>query len=294
MNKKIRLYNMKSIFYLLPLWLLLFACTNDQAGIHEENEQIPDGMGAVRLEIKSTTEFDIPTIMTRAVHHFDMDPTTFPLRIYEKGNDGSLTLVKAFDSYEALVDNGLPLQLPVGTYQIVASSFVPAEGEEVTDKVYFEGKSEFIVEEKRVSNVSVNCKYASLAVELRLSEQFQQLLETDPLNYAFEMDVYNGVADAVWSFCQQKIDGQETETKLDTGYFLKGCTSDPGKLIVKVRVRLGSSNKWYPERTYYFDNNGSVPQIGEYYVINLDAGPEAQAAAVKTALVGNYKMEELK
>lgn len=286
MNNKMKQY-IKSIVSLI-VFCLFVSCSDGQEDILSGDKNIPAGMGMVDLKVKSNTTIDIPTINTKAEHKFDMDPTTFPLVIYSKSGE-TYTKVKEYESYTALVNEGLPLQLPIGTYKIVASSFIPGEAK-VTKDVYFEGSTDFIVEEKRVSNVSVVCNYASLAVELRLSEQFQHLLDTDPLNYAFEMDVYNGIKGIKWSFSQSKEDEKETVKNLDTGYFLDGCTAEQKKLMVKVRVRLNSSNKWYPERTYYFDNNGNTPKVGEYYVITLDAGPKTKTL-VRASKYGNSQKE---
>lgn len=260
-----------SILSALPLWLML-ACSQENVDNNESQTDIPDGMGVVYFNMKAPTDIEIPTFMTRATHHFDLDPNTFYLAIYEKGVS---TPYKTFASYNALVDSGLPLQLPVGTYQVLASSFEKKDTK-VSKKPYFEGTAELIVEEKRVSRADVTCKYASMAVELRLSEQFQKLLEDTPLAYAFEMDAYNGDGDTKWSFYQRQKDGEELEKSLNTGYFLAGCTGDKEKLQVKVRVRLDSSD-WYPERVFYFPEEGSTPKVGEYYVINLDAGPDTKA-----------------
>lgn len=264
------------ILSVLPLWLML-ACCQENIDNNESQTDIPDGMGVVYFNMKAPTDIEIPTFMTRATHHFDLDPNTFYLAIYE---DGASTPYKTFASYNALVDSGLPLQLPVGKYQLLASSFEKKD-QKVSKKPYFEGTTPFAVEEKRVSRADVTCKYASMAVELRLSEQFQKLLEDAPLAYAFEMDVYNGDDDTKWSFYQQQKDGEDLEKSLDTGYFLTGCTREDGKLQVKVRVRLDSSD-WYPERVFYLPEEGTIPKVGEYYVINLDAGPEAKAVMLES------------
>ncbi|WP_278622984.1 DUF4493 domain-containing protein [Parabacteroides gordonii] len=270
------------ILSVLPLWLML-ACSQENIDNNESQTDIPDGMGVIYFNMKAPTDVEIPTFMTRAMHHFDLDPNTFYLAIYE---DGASTPYKTFASYNALVDSGLPLQLPVGKYQLLASSFEKKD-QKVSKKPYFEGTTPFAVEEKRVSRADVTCKYASMAVELRLSEQFQNLLEDAPLAYAFEMDVYNGDGDTKWSFYQRQKDGEDLEKSLDTGYFLTGCTREDGKLQVKVRVRLDSSD-WYPERVFYLPEEGTIPKVGEYYVINLDAGPEAKAVMLESfSMEGN-------
>ena len=84
------------------------------------------------------------------------------------------------------------------------------------------------------------------------------------------MKVSNGVAD--WTFSKEKT---------DVGYFIDACD----ELVVKVKVRLGD-DKWYPERTYRVkndDNNPATsPKLGEYYIINLDAGETPEKLSLRT------------
>lgn len=267
----------------LPFWLLI-ACSQEDIDENSSTSNIPDGMGVVYFNMKAPTDIEIPTYMTRATHHFDLDPNTFYLAIYQKN---AMTPYKEFNSYNALVDSGLPLQLPVGAYEALASSFKKGDTK-VSKKPYFAGKTDLIIEDKRVSRADVICKYESMAVELRLSEKFQQLLKDSPLAYAFEVDIYNGDGDIKWSFFQRQKPEEDIEKSLDTGYFLKGC-EEQGKLQVKVRVRLNSSNLWYPERTYYFSHEGAAPKVGEYYVINLDAGPDAKAVLLESFNMGDNR-----
>jgi len=75
------------------------------------------------------------------------------------------------------------------------------------------------------------------------------------------------------------------------GYFLDPCD----ELVAKVRVRLGSNNQWYPERTYRIKNDHNNPEtspkLGEYYIIRLDAGEEEEKVILKTLAVTD-KIEE--
>lgn len=228
---------------------LLIGCDNAQeAG----KETWIDGTGALNLQTPTTeSEVDIPIIYTKAGEvSFGMKPETFPIYIYEE--DGT-SVVKSFPSFAALREAGTPLVLPVGEYVIKACSFAPTEG--VSEKPYFEGSSTFSIEEKTVLNTSVSCTFQSLGVELRLSDRFNKLLEEQPDNYNYSVVVSNEVAQ--WAFDKKNM---------KPGYFLKECD----QLITKVIVKMAGQT--YPERTWYFKNNENSPQLGEYYIITLDAG----------------------
>lgn len=79
-----------------------------------------------------------------------MDANTFPIRIDQQGADGTYTKHTSFVSYSAMIDSGMPLVLPVGDYQVVVSSYDQAAAEgRVSETPYFEGKQDFVIEEKQ-------------------------------------------------------------------------------------------------------------------------------------------------
>ena len=57
---------------------------------------------------------------------------------------------------------------------------------------------------------------------------------------------------------------------MEPGYFRQGCE----ELVVKVKAFF--DGREYPIRTYRIKNNGQAPQLGEYYIITLDAGEEPE------------------
>ena len=240
--------------------LLLSAC---------EEERLPaeswaDGTGGLRLEQpEMQSETDIPVIVTRS--GFGLEPGSFPIRIEQKEGENSYTTYTTFVSYNAMLDSGMPLVLPVGDYRVVATSYEASDaGSGVSETPYLEGSQEFVIEEKTVTSVpKLLCTFKSVGVELRLSEQFATLLEEHPAWYSYSVTVFSG--DASWTF---------NETNTAPAYFLDGCE----ELVVKVRVTLDSRD--YPERTYYVSNDGAV-RTGEYYIITLDAGPDAAQLATK-------------
>lgn len=243
---------MKSIFFftlLVAVASSLTGCDNSQ----ETTQSIwADRTGALNLKTPATeSEVDIPIIYTKSGDiSFGMDPETFPVSIY-KANETTAT--KDFTSFTALKEAGTPLVLPVGDYIVKACSFKPSAG--ISENPYFEGVSTFTIEEKTVLNTSVLCTFQSIGVELRLSDRFTKLLEEQPENYNYSVVISND-ADS-WTF---------NKKNMKPGYFIKGCDRLTAKVVVKM------AGQTYPERTWYFKNNENAPQLGEYYIITLDAG----------------------
>ena len=260
---------------LFPLFAAFTACSE---GADADNPfAYPDGMGGLRLENKASTQITIPVI-TKSADFGDVEVGDFYLGILNKA-DGSV--VKEFDTFSSLVNSeeGLPLLLPHGKYSAISSSYKKGETK-VSDAPYFVDQRDFVIEEKTTTNVELKCTFESLGVELELSEQFKKKLEEEPNNYGYEVTVSNGVTD--WEF---------SPDKMKPGYFLDPC----GELAVKVRIRLGSSNQWYPERTYRIKNDRNNPEtspkLGEYYIIRLDAGEKEEKVILKTLAVTD-KVEE--
>ena len=224
-----------------------------------------DGMGGLSLKNNTSTHITIPVI-TKSADFSDIEVDNFYVGILHA--DGSVA--KEFETFTELVDAGLPLILPHGEYTAISSSFKKGE-KKVSDAPYFVDQQDFVIEEKTTTNVVLKCTFESLGVELVLSEQFKKKLEEAPNNYSYKVTVSNGIAD--WEF---------TPEQKNPGYFLDPCN----ELIVKVTVRLGSSNQWYPERTYRVKNDRNNPEtspkLGEYYIINLDAGEQEEKISLRT------------
>lgn len=265
----------KKILYalLLPVFAILVSCSEDT---ELDNSLYAEGMGGLNLKNSTSTNITIPVI-TKSADFTNIKAGDFYVGILKA--DGSV--VKEFDTFSSLVNSeeGLPLLLPHGEYTAISSSFKKGE-KKVSDAPYFVDQQDFIIEEKTTTNVALKCTFESLGVELELSEQFKKKLKEEPNNYGYEVTVSNGVAD--WDF---SID------KMAPGYFLDPCD----ELVVKVRVRLGSSNQWHPERTYRIKNDlnnpETSPKLGEYYIIRLDAGKEEEKVILKSLVVTD-KVEE--
>lgn len=244
---------MKSNYILVTL---LFLCGLLNSCQKDEGQTFFDtNMGGLKLNLPVLEEeTDIPVITKGA---FGMDANDFHVIIYKTDDYGGVDLsaYKSFESYSALVDSGFPILLPQGSYRIKACSYDSEK--QVSDVPYFEGIQDFVIQEKTVTNVSVECMFESIGVELKLSERFADLLEKHPANYAYKVTVSNG-------FASQLFDTDNTKP----AYFTATCDY----LTVKVSVILDGFV--YPERTYRLTNENVSPQLGEYYLITLDAGNE--------------------
>ncbi len=261
---------MKKTYILLISILTFFSACQKDAGI---DNGFGEGFGAFRLEKPSVqSETEIPVIVTKGA--FGLEPSAFSIRIDRQGVDGTYTKHTSFVSYSAMIDSGMPLVLPVGDFQVVASSCDQTKAEDrVSETPYFEGKQDFVIEEKTVTSVpAFTCTFESVGVEIRLSDQFKAKLEAEPLNYGYSVAVYNGKVS--WTFDPDKY------TK--PTYYLDACEN----LVLKVTVKLDGLT--YPERTYYVCNpNTNKVSVGEYYIITLDAGEtETKGLQLTTKCIG--------
>ena len=261
---------MKKTYILLISILTFFSACQKEAGV---DDSFSEGSGAFRLEQPSVqSETEIPVIVTKGA--FGLEPSTFSIRIDQQGADGTYTKHTSFVSYSAMIDSGMPLVLPVGDYQVVASSYdQTAVDGQVSETPYFEGKQDFVIEEKTVTSVpAFTCTFESVGVELRLSDQFKAKLEDEPFNYSYSVPGYAG--EASWTFDPDK------HTK--PPYFLNDCKD----LVLKDTVKV--DNLTYPERTYYVCNsNTDKVSMGQYYIITLDAGEaETKGLRLTTKCIG--------
>ncbi|MCM0716960.1 DUF4493 domain-containing protein [Parabacteroides sp. W1-Q-101] len=222
-----------------------------------------EGTGGLRLMAGYSTEIKVPVI-TRSADFSALAVKDLHIVITDN-KDNSVKLDKVYGDLLNEEEGGLPIVLPLGEYTVKACTTTDtAEG--VTEIPYFMAENDKVrVEEKQISNVSLRCTFESIGVELAVSDQFKQLMEEQPNNYSYQVTVSNGI-----------VSREFTPDKMTAVYFLDACKA----LVVKVKVRLGASNSWYPKRTYYVKNSlntpATSPQLGEYYVIRLDAGAEQE------------------
>lgn len=224
-----------------------------------------EGTGGLRLMAGYSTEIKVPVI-TRSADFSDLAVEDLHIVITDN-KDNSVKLDKVYGDLLNEEEGGLPVVLPLGEYTVKACTTTEtADG--VTEIPYFMAENnKVVVVEKQISNVALSCSFESIGVELEISDRFKQLMKEHPNNYSYQVTVSNGIASREF-----------TPEKMAPAYLLDVCKA----LVVKVKVRLDSSNKWYPERTYYVKNSlntpATSPQLGEYYVIHLDAGAEQEDA----------------
>ncbi len=253
----------KNILSILGSFALLcmVGCSENEAN---NVPVFPENTGGLNMVAGMSTEQVIPVI-TRSADFSDVSADDFYIKILnDKGE-----IAKEFASLTAMRDEGLPVILPIGSYTAFASSFKP-DGKEHSNDPYFEvegGGHPFVIEEKRTTQVKMKCIYNSLGVELALSEQFQELLETEPDNYDYKVNVSNGTAS--YEF---------TKDNMKPVYFLKGCEE------LVVRVVMTMEGREWPERVWRITNGGNAPKTGEYYIIRLDVGDKPEAISLRSVL----------
>ncbi len=245
----------------------LIACNRDEEFGNTFSYQ--DGVGGLDL---STTiaEKQTISIITRAADFSEINAKDFYVAIK---NQETGEVVNEFSSFSSMEDAGFPLLLPVGKYSVIASSF-NLQNTEVSEKPYFVDEQDFVVEEKMTTGVALKCIYKSIGVELVLSDRFLALINSQPNNYGYEVEV--DCSGASHTFTQEKM---------APTYFMKTCE----ELVVRVRVRLGSSDAWYPMRVYRVKNGDKSPELNEYYIINLDVEGEDNAGEEETS--GAFSIE---
>lgn len=262
--------NKNKLYTLLFLILGLLSACGEDRNMDNMLSSYADGMGGLNLKNNTSTHITIPVI-TKSADFTDIEAANFYVGIL----DASGKEVKKFDTFTELLEEGQPLVLPYGTYTVISSSFEKGDTKVSKNPYFFDKQEKIVIEEKKTTNVTLNCKFKSIGVELVLSEQFKKKLEEKPNDYEYKIVVSNGIAE--WAF---------TPDKMEPGYFLDACD----ELVTTVSVRLGS-DKWYPDRIHRIKNNGMSPQLGEYYIIRLDAGEQEEKVILKTLAVTD-KIEE--
>ncbi len=241
------------------LLLGLSACAGEQGG---DVTGFADGTGGLRLRA-GYSDMTIPVI-TRSADFSGLEVDDLHIVITDN-KDGSVKLNKVYGDLANEEEGGLPVILPLGEYTVKACTTTETSAGITSIPYFMAENSKVVVEEKQISNVSLTCTFEGIGVELELSDRFKQLMEEHPNDYSYTVTVSNGVASSEF-----------TPENTAAVYFLDACEA----LVVKVKVRLGSSNKWYPERTYYVKNSTNTPatspRLGEYYMIRLDAGTEQE------------------
>lgn len=123
----------------------------------------PQEMGRLSLDVTVKSETGSKT---RAGN----ETTDFPVSIMQGENE-----VKYFNTYADLLNAG-PVELPVGTYTVVASS--PGEMPPISDFPYFGGNKNVTIEKGTSTAAEVLCKMQNIKVALNLSTEFSTAFPT--------------------------------------------------------------------------------------------------------------------
>ena len=132
-----------NILLLIGLWMGILSCQQQEESATDEL----NGKGALRLELPTMqSESTIPVIWTKGA--FGLDARQFCVQIWQQTSSNEPSLYKSFDTYQQMINEGMPLVLPIGHYQVKATSYLKATNETgVNEMPWFEGKRS---EERRV------------------------------------------------------------------------------------------------------------------------------------------------
>ena len=268
MNKRL---NIIAVFaYILCMGFV--SCQKQEVGGQDEFN-IPEGFGA--LNFTPNVSSDVSVIPLNGTRAFD-DISVDDFYVSIKDQNGNSDQIEYTTFYE-LKEEGLPLLLEEGEYEILASSKKRGDAK-VSTEPYFEGTENVFISSGSVTNVSLRCVLKCIGVEVQIGEQLRASLTNSPTDYAYKVTVSNGKGGECVFHEEQPSEGEAIKD-VAPKYLLDECEE---YLIVKVLVRLGDQSKWYPERVWRFKNNnkvgseveGDIPGFGEYYIIHLDAGKE--------------------
>lgn len=197
------------ISVVLPLMLSLFACER------------------VDVEVKQTGYLDISLQQDLTEYLVfkseDTQETIFAVTIYDSDNN----VVAAYDDHREIA--GEPLELPVGTYKITASSV--QNGAAAFDSPFYFGEQETVIRSNTMSDVTLTAYLANVKVTATFSDairsQFEEYILT--VTNGEGTLIYSNVDDTIdnvgyfsatgtltWTLALRNIEGEEYEVLTDT------------------------------------------------------------------------------
>lgn len=203
------LRKLSAISVVLPLMLSLFACER------------------VDVEVKQTGCLDISLQQDLTEYLVfkseDTRETIFAVTIYDSDNN----VVAAYDDHREIA--GEPLELPVGTYKITASSV--QNGAAAFDSPFYFGEQETVIRSNTMSDVTLTAYLANVKVTATFSDairsQFEEYILT--VTNGEGTLIYSNVDDTIdnvgyfsatgtltWTLALRNIDGEEYEVLTDT------------------------------------------------------------------------------
>lgn len=177
------LRKLSAISVVLPLMLSLFACER------------------VDVEVKQTGYLDISLQQDLTEYLVfkseDTQETIFAVTIYDSDNN----VVAAYDDHREIA--GEPLELPVGTYKITASSV--QNGAAAFDAPFYYGELETLIKSNAMSDVTLTVFLANVKVTATFSDAIKEQFEE------YVLTVTNGEGTLIFSNLDNTID--------NVGYF---------------------------------------------------------------------------
>ena len=177
------LRKLSAISVVLPLMLSLFACER------------------VDVEVKQTGYLDISLQQDLTEYLVfkseDTHETIFAVTIYDSENN----VVAAYDDHREIA--GEPLELPVGTYKLTASSV--QNGAAAFDAPFYYGELETLIKSNAMSDVTLTVFLANVKVTATFSDAIKEQFEE------YVLTVTNGEGTLIFSNLDNTID--------NVGYF---------------------------------------------------------------------------
>lgn len=233
--------------YLVCASLCLSSCGSEQDDDFRFSG--PDRGGLIlQMPVIDTAD---PVIISRAADFTRLDPADFIIEIYPAGESDYYVRYETYTDMQAAGT----LELPVGDYIVKAFSHDPAAVEQ--EAPYFYGEAALRIESYEISRIAIECRYASLGVEIVLTDAFLSFFRDD---YQITVEQDTGVSASV------------TRSNPGRIYFSQAC------MYLKVTIECTTrQNETYPSRVYYFNREGEDPEfgedgpfIGEYFILTID------------------------
>lgn len=230
---------MKKITYILTTVCLVFLMGTMSCEMRDELKgRIPSGKGEtgtfkLELDLKDITKASILAV----------DVSRFAIQILnEQGY-----VVKEYPSYAAMLEEGVEVVLPVGTYKVRAASYAGEVEEAILNKPYFVGETEFTVKAKETAEVKNTCKLDNVVVAVSYGSDFVDAVQDD---YVTTLTNGNGVL---------------TLNKEASGYAFFKVTPT---MNIAVRATTKNGKDIYKSQTLTGANSGDL-QSEDYFNIKI-------------------------
>lgn len=240
-----------SILLLCVLSMLAVSCQKDEV----ENRDIPENCGQLSLQSLGIDD-EIQVVGTKA---FGMDANTFKVELIGTGEENAGTHL-TYESFSKLKEQDY-ITLPVGRYTLKAYSREKVNSGVYDDPYFYGENTEVVILEKKITTVSLECTFQSVAVDIDLTRTFNNYFEDN-----YQMKVINGI-------------GKECLfTKEHAGKVIYFDNVEGG-LKLEYTVQAKGKDAAYPARIKDLLNKGMAPKAGDYYMVEF-TGEEPDTKAL--------------